>query len=144
MEKPKKKKLTIKEAKLVKAKIQGKTHKEAYKEAGYSLSKSEHSNVSNTDKILNKPHVKEAFNKALEKANITEERLAIKLSEGLDATKAVVMGKESTESFVDVQPDYAIRHKYLETALKVKGIGNNDNQANNYVQIIKEQVNKYV
>lgn len=140
-----KRKLTVKEAKLVKAKVEGKTHKEAYIEAGYSPSENERAMVSNTDKTLKKPHVKEAFEIAMAKANLTEDRLALKLSEGLDATKAVVMGKESSDSFVDVQPDYAIRHKYLETALRVKGIGKNDETpTTNFIQVVKEQNNKYV
>lgn len=45
------------------------------------------------------------------------------LKEGLQATKAVVMGQESQDSFVDVQPDFAVRHKYLETFMKVRGLG---------------------
>lgn len=31
------------------------------------------------------------------------------------------MGTKSDESFVDIQPDFAIRHKYMETAIKVAG-----------------------
>lgn len=139
------KKLTVKEAKLVKAKAEGKTHQQAADEAGYLPNANPNTRQVEVTRTLNKPHVKEAFNKAMEKANLTEERLAMKLSEGLDATKAVVMGKESSESFVDVQPDFAIRHKYLETALRVKGIGKDtETPTANFVQVIKEQHNKYV
>lgn len=62
-----------------------------------------------------------AFKEWLEEAEVSDKILADKIREGLDATRAIVMGKDSKESFVDIQPDYAIRHKYIETALKIKG-----------------------
>lgn len=139
------KRLTVKEAKLVKAKVAGKSNREAYQEV-YSATAKDTTAAQNTTKILQKPHVKEAFERALEKANITEERLALKLSEGLDATRAVVMGKESSDSFVDVQPDFAIRHKYLETALKVKGIGQSNDPnttVNNFGNLLMQQKDRY-
>lgn len=42
------------------------------------------------------------------------------LKDGMASTKTIVMGKEE-DSFVDIQPDYAVRHKYLETFIKIKG-----------------------
>lgn len=78
--------------------------------------------------------VKKAIEEALENSGITDELLTNKLKEGLDATKvisAVILKKdgkaedakeanESTMDFVDV-PDFGVRHKYLETGLKLKG-----------------------
>lgn len=61
------------------------------------------------------------FRQAMIEAGITDDLLAGVLKDGLTATKAVVMGKESAESFVDIQPDHIARHKYLETAIKVNG-----------------------
>lgn len=61
------------------------------------------------------------FIEVLEEAGITDVKLSKVMDEGLGATRAVVMGTKSDESFVDIQPDYAVRHKYLETAIKVKG-----------------------
>lgn len=61
------------------------------------------------------------FIQLINDAGATDQRLSEVLTEGLAATKAVVMGMKSDESFVDIQPDYAIRHKYLETAVKLKG-----------------------
>ena len=56
------------------------------------------------------------FQYLMEKAGITDEQLNTTLKEGLHATK--VVGKEG-----DIETaDYAVRHKYLETALKLKGI----------------------
>lgn len=64
-----------------------------------------------------------SFIALMDKIGITDERLSRKLDEGLEATKAVVMGAKSEDSFVDIQPDYAVRHKYLETGLRLKGLG---------------------
>jgi len=85
-----------------------------------------------------------AFTQYMEEAGLTDEKLVTVLNEGLGASKAVVMGKESSESFVDVQPDYPTRHKYLETALRVKGIGGKENASQNFIQINNDIRNKYV
>lgn len=69
------------------------------------------------------------FLKTLEKLGITDEKLAKVLDEGLEATRAVVMGTKSDESFVDVAPDFAVRHKYLETAIKLKGYVEKDKES---------------
>jgi hypothetical protein len=71
----------------------------------------------------------------LEEAGITDELLKKKIMEGLDSTKQIgarkivqgartgheirVDANTDTDDFIDV-PDYAVRHKYLETALKLK------------------------
>jgi hypothetical protein len=76
-------------------------------EAGYTeqVAKKAPSNVTKS----------QGFIKAIEKAGGTDKKLTKVLMEGLDATK--IYGKDS-----DVEhPDYAVRHKYLDTALKLKG-----------------------
>ena len=71
----------------------------------------------------------------MEAAGVTDHLLQQKLLEGLEATKQIgarkiVQGARTgheikvdattdTDDFIDVE-DYAIRHKYLETALKLK------------------------
>lgn len=61
----------------------------------------------------------------LEEAGITDKLLQQKILDGLDSTRtvsAVNTSKNATASsndFVDV-PDFLTRHKYLETALKLK------------------------
>lgn len=62
------------------------------------------------------------FIEALKEAGVTEEKLSKVLNEGLEATKVIVMGKESKESFVDIVPDHPTRHKFLETGLKVHSL----------------------
>lgn len=65
----------------------------------------------------------------LEEAGITDNLLQQKIIEGLESTKPIAalvlvsgdkpMKTKDNEGQIEV-PDYAIRHKYLETALKLK------------------------
>lgn len=58
----------------------------------------------------------ETFQQLMIESGVTKARLSTVLNEGLGATKRY--GKDG-----DVEaPDYAVRHKYLETALKLSGI----------------------
>lgn len=109
----------------------------AMKDAGYSVA---------TAKTPQKLTQSQAFQKYMEKAGVTDEKLVSVLKEGLEASKAIVMGKDSGDSFVDIQPDHPTRHKFLETSLKIKGIGKEagSDNTNTFVQVIKEQTNKYV
>ena len=107
----------------------------AMREAGYSPA---------TAKTPQKLTESKAFAQIMEESGITDIKLSEVLKDGLEATKAVVMGKESTESFVDVQPDYAIRHKYLETGLKMKGLVPKDAMpGSNFIQINNTLKGKY-
>lgn len=85
------------------------------------------------------------FQQVMQKAGVTDEKLVAVLKEGLSANKTIVMGKEE-DSFVDIQPDHPTRHKFLETALKVRGIGKDveGSTTTNYVQIINQNKDKYV
>lgn len=66
------KKLTPKERKFVKSKIEGKTNRQAYKDAGYSIMKRESMDVA-ASQINNKPHIQKAIDDALEKLGGTPE-----------------------------------------------------------------------
>lgn len=57
-------KLTVKEAKLVAAKVAGKKNHEAYEEAGYAPTNKK-SEVVNASRVLARPHVQEALQIAL-------------------------------------------------------------------------------
>lgn len=92
----------------------GGTTASAMRKAGYSAAM-----VKNPQKLIKS----KGFIETLELMGLSEERLAKVLDDGLDATKTVVMGTKSNESFVDIQPDFAVRHKYLETALRLRGYG---------------------
>jgi mannitol-specific phosphotransferase system IIBC component len=68
----------------------------------------------------------------MEEAGVTEVLLQKKMIEGLDAVKTVAAmrtrdnAQASDSDFIDV-PDYIARHKYLETALKLKKRLDNNN-----------------
>ncbi|SRR3990167_5105120 len=74
----------------------------------------------------------------MEEAGITDKLLQQKIMEGLDATRtvsAVNTNKNATADstdFIDV-PDFMARHKYLETALKLKKRMGTELQGNVYV-----------
>ena len=65
------------------------------------------------------------YTEFLEAAGVTDKLLQDKILEGLDATRTVsakIIDKGATtqtDDFIDV-PDFMARHKYLETALKLK------------------------
>lgn len=115
--------LTVREQRLVKGVVQGKSKRQAAIDAGYSPKSAN----AIAHEALRKPTVQAAFQRALKKAGITEDKLAQVMREGLDAQKvisAVVVGadaNEKTQDFIDV-PDHPTRHKFLETAIKVKGL----------------------
>jgi hypothetical protein len=65
------------------------------------------------------------YTEFMEECGVTDRMLQDKLTEGLSATKvvsAVITGKDAdsrTNDFIDIE-DYPTRHKYMETALKLK------------------------
>lgn len=81
----------------------------------------------------------------LEQSGITDAKLTQKIQEGLDATKPIsalviantekgTVQTKDNEGQIEV-PDFAVRHKYLETALKLKKrlVGDQTNvQVNNF------------
>lgn len=75
----------------------------------------------------------EGFISLIEAAGITDDKLALRLNEGLDATRTIVMGKDSNEAFVDIQPDYPERRKNVELSLKLKGHLNDKPQTNTVI-----------
>lgn len=96
------------------------------------------------------------FNDLMEEAGLTDNVLNNKLAEGLDANKQLSTrpvfkkdaptsqsarelpaANEGTDDFIEV-PDFAVRHKYLETAFKLKGRLKKDGDINvdgNNIQI---------
>lgn len=90
---------TIKQKKAIAHIIEGDSVSKAMLKAGYSPA-----TAKDPKKLTESP----IFLKVLEKAGVTDEKLAERLNEGLDAT-------------FKGSPDYNVRHKYLETGLRVKG-----------------------
>jgi len=135
------KKLTVKEAKLVKAKAKGKTHVEAYHEV-YSPTAADSTAAQNTTKILQKPHVKEALHKALEAKGITLDKALEPVAKALNAKKVVQIEGDFYETEVD---DLDMQIKGSDRALKLMGISGKDDSGNtyNFTQVINEKGSKY-
>lgn len=68
-----KKKLSVRERKLAAAKVAGMTHVEAYKAAGYSTNSTEGAVRVNATRAVNRPHIQDAINEALELHGATPE-----------------------------------------------------------------------
>ena len=62
---------------------------------------------------LQQPIVIKTFAEVMEKAGITDEKLAEKMDEGLESVKVI--------GYLQQTPDMPTRHKYLTTALTIKG-----------------------
>jgi|GEM_PF-3991384 len=126
--KDKKDKLSFRERKFIKYLSQGMTQKDAAILAGYSR-KSADSLASQT---LKNPKVQRAFAQILESHGVTDEKLSSTIAEGLEATKVISCNvivpnaegmkdaNSMTRDFVDV-PDWIARHRFTDTAIKVKG-----------------------
>lgn len=86
------------------------------------------------------------FQELLAQAGATDEKLMAVLKEGLDAQSTHVT-KDGDEVTIEKTPDYATRHKYLDTALKIRGAypkeGNNPNINFNFGQVADQQRDKY-
>ena len=81
-------------------------------------------------RLIRKDKVKEAILSLSER--IPDDKLHEVLMEGLKAGKTVFKNNNSTGEIEEVgyEPDYAVRHKYLDTELKLKGLYENDEQKN--------------
>lgn len=124
--------LTVKQRKLVKGIAEGKTKRQAAIDAGYSPD----SAGPLATETLRNPNVRDAFLTAMEKAGVTDEKLNQVMREGLEANRVVsarivksrptnideelAEANQNTDDFIEV-PDHATRHKFLETAIDVKG-----------------------
>ncbi len=69
------------------------------------------------------------FLDTLESCGITNEKLAQKISEGLEAKETKIVSYEGQITDSEDLIDFVTRHKYLETALKLKRLLNTDDQS---------------
>jgi len=90
---------------------------EAARRAGYS----EYSAKEIASRELTKANIQAAITERMDEAGITEKRLLKVLDEGLSATKTHLNQKgDGAEAEENVHDDYAVRHRYLDTALKLR------------------------
>lgn len=133
-------KLTVKEAKLVKGIASGKTKQQAAMEA-YNASTPEAASViaSNT---LKKVNVQEALQAELYKQGITLEQAVAPISKALKAKKIVQIEGDFFETEVD---DLEMQIKGSDRALKLMGVSSSSdgNTTNNFIQINQTQRDKY-
>lgn len=59
---------------------------------------------------------------------ISTDKLEEVMNEGLAAYRSVKIGEDGAQT---IDPDFAVRHKYLDTALKLKGLYETDEQQKN-------------
>ncbi|NKE69872.1 hypothetical protein [Candidatus Manganitrophus noduliformans] len=140
-------KLSIKERRLIEARLAGKTKTEAADYAGYVVApKTKTKNLCTlATRRLERPEVKQALTVLLEQYNLGIDRLLRKISEGTDATKVVALvaipiqktGEESksgnelqdaseqTQNYAEV-PDMPTRLNYIKTALALHGLPDKD------------------
>lgn len=108
---PKLKQPSIRARKYIKNKIAGMSDYQAAIKAGYS-SNTALAAVQN----IEKPMVKETMAQMMDRMGLTDERLHQHLMDGLENANKI---HGYNDNFVEV-PDYSVRHRYLETAYKLK------------------------
>lgn len=134
-----KKKLTVKEQKLIKGIVEGKPKYRAAIDAGYSP-KTAPTIASQT---LKKVNVQEALDIALRKHNITPDRTIQRVSEALDAEKVTIVGN-GEQAMAEVTPDHGTRLSAVKIANTLMGLGQKqETTTQNFVQIINEKGSKY-
>ena len=102
------------ERKAVLGVIEGKSKTQALIDAGYSESTAN----KRQQMVFGRDRVQDAFIAAFERAGISVDTLARLMKDGLEATR--ILGIKKDGEFL-ISPDWRIRHKYLETVLKIKG-----------------------
>lgn len=129
------KELTVRHKKYVKGIVEGKSKQQSAIDAGFARATAKNA----YDKVET-GGVKEAIEKALDRAGVTTERIADKVNEGLEAKKIHTSHTEPDA----IVPDFAVQHKYLETAIKLRGIDKDaPTQVMNFVQIIQNDMKQY-
>lgn len=125
----KKKPLTVRERKLIKGLCKGLSVAEAARQAGYANSTIE-GRIYSKD-MLGSVRIQRALKDMMDEMGISDEKLLNVIREGLEAHKVTTDGEKA--------PDFSARHKYLETALELKGHRKTAEQPaqqdNNFTQI---------
>lgn len=111
----KKRELTVREQKLIKAKVEGKSLKDAYLVAGYAPS-TDNAMAVNANKVLKKPNVQEALQAAFEEHGISVSKVIKPIADGLQAEKVHIVGN-GDQAMAEVVPDHSIRLKASSMAL---------------------------
>lgn len=117
-----KQELTVKQAKLVKGRAEGKTILQAANDANYLPNAKDESRRVEASKTLQKPYVKEALDIAFKKHGIDLDSAIAPIGKALKATKVQIHGN-GEEAFAEVVEDIDLQLKGSDRALKLMGIG---------------------
>ena len=102
--------------------MDGKTKKQSALDAGFT-----HNQATSASRSIEGPITQELLNRVLANAEVTLDRLAQKLSEGLDATRPLVRsdGRGNAETIKHLA-DFETRLKYIQQACKILRMGEPD------------------
>lgn len=129
---------TIKQKKVLEKVLKGSSISKAMREVGYSKT-----TASTTGKLTNSKGWQELIDKY-----ISEEKLMKVHAEGLQAGKTIYKNNVTSGEIEEVgfEPDYAVRHKYLETGYKLRKRLNDKPQEGNKTLVLVvsgETANRY-
>lgn len=133
-------KLTVKQAKFVKAKVEGKSGTQAYMEAYGTKNKA--TAAVEASKTLNKPNIQEAFQQAMAAQGITIEKIVKPIADGLEAEKVHIVGN-GDQAMAEVVPDHSIRLKASGMAQNILGLKSEGGATTNFIQIVQTQRDQY-
>jgi hypothetical protein len=111
------KSLTLRERRFIAALPHSTSYSEAMKKAGYAKSTIDRG-FDGT--CVRNPRVLSAMQAAMHAAGISEASLAEKIKEGLNATRVIVASENGIITDEKYYKDYAVQHKYLDTAHKLR------------------------
>lgn len=126
------KRLTYKEATLVKERAKGKKVLEAATTANYLPNATPETRRVEAQRTLQKPHVKAALEIALEKHNITLDRALAPISKGLSATKVNYVTGE-------IEDDIKTQLASSDRALRLHGVGSGEQQGSLHLHLHAQQ-----
>jgi phage terminase small subunit len=116
--------------------MDGKTKKQSALDAGFTRNQ-----AVSASRSIEGPITQELVRRVLANAEVTLERLAQKIREGLDATKLIVVaggsGKEETTKLLT---DFETRLKYIQHACRMLHIGDPDTQESTGMRVVINDV----
>jgi len=137
----KKPKISIRARRYIKNKVSGMSDYQSALKAGYAPATA--IKASSKDGVENRS-VKKLLTDLMDEKGLTDEHLLDKTQEGLNEANKI---HGSDDNFVEV-PDYGVRHKYLETALRLKGHGQQTAPAvaiqQNFMELTDEQLSRII
>lgn len=112
------------------ARADGKTKEESVKLAGYKGDAS-------PTQIEKSSNLRRALQIAMEQAGLTSEKLAEKIRAGVDAKKTNYYSFQGRVVDEKVSEDHEIQHKYVRTALEVRGDLSEGNEVNVNIGLVE-------